>query len=105
MSDLNVLTLLAGLLMLGALVSFWFYVWAWIMGPAVRHLGKCWAQGWVQGLGKPYQHTGPAATLEKVGLLPPRVEGPVHTETIEAPAPAKTQESTPQYTITGRRIR
>jgi len=93
------------LLGLGALLSIWFWIWAWIAGPAVRHLGKCWGQGLARGMRNPEETTGPVATMQKVGILPPQVL-PERT----APAPAGDRTPTDpdvhaQYTITGKRIR
>ena len=105
MSDLNWATAILALLALAGLLSVWFWIWAWIAGPAVRHLGKCWGQGLARGLANPEKATGPLTVMQKVGLLPPQVS-PERTAT-PAPAPDEPAkvEPTPQYTITGRRIK
>jgi len=105
MNELSVLRLLLMLFGLAAVLSVWFSVWAWIVGPAVRHLGKCWGQGLGQGLRKPEETTGPWAAMHKLGVLPPRVpDEPVtppilSRDTRTSTAPAR------KFTITGKEIR
>jgi len=91
MSDLDYVKIILGLVVLAGVLSVWFWIWAWIAGPAVRHLGKCWAQGLAQGLANPEKATGPWTVMRGVGLLPPQAS----PDRTDAPAPPKSPAPEP----------
>jgi hypothetical protein len=120
MEGLSVLAIIGVLFGVAALLSVWFSLWAWIVGPAVRHLARCAAEGWAVGLNRVRDQAAALPAARPLGInvrevSPAMPEGGLTGQparTIQTPAPAAAKDGTavvpaaPQkFTITGRPIR
>jgi len=47
----GLLVLLAGVALIGLAVAFYWWFLAWVAGPAIRRIGRSFAQGWMQATG------------------------------------------------------
>lgn len=104
MSDLNTLWILLGGFMLAALVSVGFSAWAWIVGPAIKHLGRKWEEGKYQA----YEAHRQSLQREYQRGVDDALDGRVRREPV-TPAASKTSTGTAtvplgKFSITGREI-
>ena len=104
MSGLSDLGILLVLFTLAALLSVGFSAWAWIVGPAIKHLGRKWAEGKLSV----YVEHRKLLDREYRRGVDDALEGRVHRKTV----PPATLESgqapdgalRDRFTITGRRL-
>jgi len=105
MSELTTLGILLIFAAFVALLSVWFSLGAWILGPAVRHLGTCWEEGKMQAQNKVEQLSKGAYQVGVEDALTGRVRRAPVTPATFKPNTGTGTAPTPKFSITGREIR
>jgi len=104
METIGILSILVIFAAFFAVLSVWFSLGAWIVGPAVKHLGQKWEEGKQQAkksaseeIGRAYLRgvdDGVDGTIKRFGATPQPDEG----NTAGPPGPPR------RHTITGREL-
>lgn len=105
MGEVDSLKIILFFLVLAGFFSGGFWIWAWIAGPAVRHLGKCWEEGRQRAEDT---HLRGRAGVGAVGAGMAAPALPVIRDGTAAPLEVKiasAPEAPKKFTITGREIR